>query len=123
MSTSPSLVRVVVSVTDLERALEFYRDLLGLPATVVPGFATLPLGDGTDVFLHERPSAPSDSGVAPSFGVGDLDDLCSRWAAAGGTIVDPPASQPWGERMAVVRDADGHLVCLVETGPAQELEQ
>lgn len=22
--------------------------------------------------------------------------------------------QPWGERMAVVRDPDGHLVCLVQ---------
>lgn len=114
MPVNVSLVRVIVSVNDLEAALRFYRDLLGLPATVVPGFATLRTDAGTELFLHERPSSPSDLAVAVSFGVPDLDALCMRWSSSGGDVVDPPADQPWGERMAVVRDADGHLVCLVE---------
>lgn len=109
-----NIVRVIVSVSDLPRALEFYRDLLGLEPAEVPGFARALLGNGVELLLHERPSVPSDTAVAVSLGVTGLDDLCARWQASGGAIIDPPADQPWGERMAVVRDADGHLVCLVE---------
>ena len=75
----------------------------------------MPLAGGAELLLHERPSAPSDTSVAASFGVAGLDDVCRRWEATGGVVVDQPATQPWGERMAVVRDADRHLVCLVET--------
>lgn len=115
MPVNVSIVRIIVSVNDLERALEFYRDVLGLEAALQPGFARLPLAGVAEILLHERASAPSDTGVAASFGVAALDTICRRWQAAGGEIVDAPATQPWGERMAVVRDVDGHLVCLVET--------
>lgn len=115
MPVNACLVRVVVSVGDLERALGFYRDLLGLEPVLRPGFARLPLNDRVEVLLHERPSSPSDTAVAVSFGVSGLDERCVRWEQRGGAVIDPPAAQPWGERMAVVRDPDGHLVCLVET--------
>lgn len=108
------LNRVIVSVTDLERALGFYRDILGLAAVTSPGFATLPAGRGLELFLHERRSAVSDLAVAASFATADLDGTCAAWASRGGTVVDPPEYRPWGERMAVVRDPDGHLVCLVQ---------
>lgn len=106
--------RLVVSVTDLERALGFYHLLLGLPATCVPGFAFLEGGAGVELMLHERESAPSDSAVAGSFRVADLDGCVAAWTARGGVVVDEPTDRPWGERMAVVRDPDGHLVCLIE---------
>jgi catechol 2,3-dioxygenase-like lactoylglutathione lyase family enzyme len=108
------LHRIVVSVSALDRSLRFYRDLLGLRASVTEqGAARLPVGGGgTELFLHERDSQPSDLAVALSFRVSELDETCARWAAGGGVVVDEPADQPWGERMAVVRDPDGHLVCL-----------
>lgn len=108
------LNRVIVSVTDLEQALGFYRDVLGLAAVTSPGFATLPAGPGVELFLHERQSAVSDLAVAASFAIPDLDGTCAAWVSQGGVVVDPPRRQPWGERMAVVRDFDGHLVCLVQ---------
>lgn len=108
------LSRLVVSTASLPRSLSFYADLLGLPVTPAgPGLATLDAG-GASVLLHERPSEPSDTAVAASFVVAGLDDVVTRWRAEGGAVVDPPAAQPWGERMAVVRDPDGHLVCLVD---------
>lgn len=111
------LSRVVVSTESLTRALAFYGDLLGLPvAASGAALATLTAGDGVTVLLHERPSAPSDTSVAASFVVAGLDQVVARWQAGGGAVVDPPAAQPWGERMAVVRDPDGHLVCLVDAG-------
>ncbi|AYG04619.1 glyoxalase [Gryllotalpicola protaetiae] len=106
------LQRVVISVSDLDRAVSFYRDLLGLPGTVGDGKAILSGARNVELLLHERETVPSDLSVALSFGVGELETVCSAWLAAGGIVVDAPADQPWGERMAVVRDPDGHLVCL-----------
>lgn len=107
------VVRVIVSVADLDRALALYRDVLGLDGPAGGGFAHLALGD-VDLMLHERESVPSDLAVAVGIGVGDVDAVTAAWVAGGGSVVDEPADQPWGERMAVVRDADGHLVCLVQ---------
>jgi predicted enzyme related to lactoylglutathione lyase len=110
----PALRRIVVSVAQLPSALGFYRDVLGLQGEDDAGFARLTTGiDEWELLLHERPSAPSDASVAVSFAVPDLDATCRSWAERGGVVVDQPADQPWGERMAVVRDPDGHLVCLV----------
>lgn len=111
------LHRVIVSVTDLERSRRFYADLLGLAPRPAMGEAQLlTVGDGVELLLHQRESAPSDLSISVAFGIEDLDGTCARWAAAGGTVVDEPADQPWGERMAVVRDPDGHLICLTQQG-------
>jgi predicted enzyme related to lactoylglutathione lyase len=111
-----TLRRIIVSVTSLERALAVYGDALGLEvARSAPGFAWLTSTDGVELMLHERPATASDTAVAVGFSTTALDDAVERWVAAGGGVVDPPQLQPWGERMAVLRDADGHLVCLGET--------
>lgn len=115
MSRAVTLQRIVVSVTDLEEALAFYRGVLELEiANRAPGFAWLRSADGVELMLHERASSPSDTAVAVGFATPALDEVVARWAAAGGAIVDAPEVRPWGERMAVVRDADGHVVCLSE---------
>lgn len=108
-----SLIRIIVSTGDLESALRLYRDVLGLTGTATGETAMLQAGSGPAVMLHQRPATPSDTAVAAAFRVDDLDRIVRAWAESGGSVVDPPADQPWGERMAVVRDADGHLVCLV----------
>jgi catechol 2,3-dioxygenase-like lactoylglutathione lyase family enzyme len=108
-----SFTRLVVSVADLERALDFYHRLLGLPVRRSPGFAILEADAGVEVFLHERPVRTSDLSVAACFRVDDVDERVAAWSDRAGVVVDHPADQPWGERMAVVRDPDGHLVCLI----------
>ena len=109
-----SLRRIVVSVAHLHSALGFYRDVLGLHGESNAGLARLTTGiDDWELLLHGRPSAPSDASVGLAFAVPDLDATCRSWTDRGGVVVDQPADQPWGERMAVVRDPDGHLVCLV----------
>lgn len=107
------LDRVIVSVASIDAALGFYRDVLGLDLAADPGSGLARLrGGGVEVLLHERPSRPSDLAVALSFRVSDLEGICAAWLATGGTVVEAPALQPWGERLAMVRDPDGHLVCL-----------
>ena len=112
----PVLQRIVISTNHLDRALTFYRDVLGLvgPPRDAAGVAMLATGSGTEVMLHERETEPSDTAVAAGFAIAQLDAVIESWASLGGEIVDPPATQAWGERMAVVRDADGHLVCLID---------
>jgi catechol 2,3-dioxygenase-like lactoylglutathione lyase family enzyme len=112
-----TFARLVVSVADLDRALDFYHRQLGLPATHLVGHAFLEAGPGVEVYLHQRPAEPSDLAVAGSFRVSHLDRRVRAWAAHGGVVVDEPVDQPWGERMAVVRDPDGHLVCLIAAEP------
>ena len=111
------LNRVIISVRDLATSHEFYADRLGLvPLRSHSDTELLSIGDGVELLLHQRETAPSDLSISASFGVEDLDGTCARWAAVGGVVVDEPADQPWGERMAVVRDPDGHLICLVQEG-------
>jgi predicted enzyme related to lactoylglutathione lyase len=107
--------RIVVSVAELGRAVTFYRDGVGLEVTQqVAGFAFLRTGDGVEVMLHERDAVPSDLAVTAGFGVAGIAETTERAVAHGGTLVEAPAAQPWGEWMSIVRDPDGHLVCLYE---------
>lgn len=113
---APSLHRVIVSVAELDRALAFYDGVLGLlQRPAAPGFAALALGEGpamVELLLHERKASPSLAGVALSVRVGDVDAVVGQAEALGCTIIDRPMDQSWGERLAVLTDPDGHLICL-----------
>ncbi len=114
-AASSPLLRVVVSVGSLPDALAFYRDVIGLPVVrSSEQFGFLATAEGVEVLLHQRPTTPSDAAVALTFGVTQVDAAVELWRGRGGVVIDSPETQPWGERMAVVRDADGHVVCLVQ---------
>jgi catechol 2,3-dioxygenase-like lactoylglutathione lyase family enzyme len=117
---------VVLVVEDLDRAVGFYCDVLGLPLGHRSGaFAQLATGV-TRVALYERPAMASTLGReleppspdAPGFELGfKVDDCAAAYAelvAAGATPAVPPTDRPWGQRTAYVRDPDGHLVELAE---------
>ncbi len=120
---------VVLVVTDLDAALEFWTGLLGLPLGHRSGsYAQLDTGT-TRLALYQRDAmaatlnrpleAPAES--APAFEVGfkvsDVDAAYAELVAGGARAVRPPTDQPWGQRTAYVADPDGHLVELVEAGP------
>jgi predicted enzyme related to lactoylglutathione lyase len=110
-----TLHRVIVSVSDLDRAMVLYNGVLGCEVTGRRGdMAALRTDDKIEVMLHQRPVDRGDAAVALSFGVHGLEAIVDAWVSAGGSVIDPPARQPWGEEMAVVRDSDGHVVCLNE---------
>ena len=106
--------RIIVSVADLERALAFYRDALGLPEKYRADDVVM-LGD-PEVLLHRRTPTPGMAGVTASFVVDDVDAATAAAEKAGGTVIDAPGNQPWGERQAVLADPDGHVLCLVSAG-------
>jgi uncharacterized protein len=126
---------ITLAVSDLERALAFYRDGLGLEsrgvtATEYAGDDTNPadaivtfrLGGGLILALYPRselakdariPHGPAQSG---EFSLGhivgsraDVDALLAQAEAAGATVTDEPHDRPWGIYSGYFRDLDGHL--------------
>jgi catechol 2,3-dioxygenase-like lactoylglutathione lyase family enzyme len=110
----PTLPRVTISVADLAAARELYENALGIPLKYeMPGMAMLLTSDGVEIQLHERTPTPGDAGVAISLGVEDVDVATGLAVAAGASIVKVPTDEAWGERQSVLRDVDGHVLCLV----------
>ena len=114
------IARVTISVNDLVPALALYRDVIGLDELyTIEGLSMLttdksaPAGGATEVLLHQSTPTPGDAGVAASFAVGDVDAATAAALEAGAVLVDEPADQEWGERQSVLRDVDGHILCLV----------
>ena len=119
-----------VPVTDVEAALPFYRDGLGLPVAndVRYGDARwVTLGAPTDAQIVLSGTAdgrsPEDGEVLEQLVVkGALgpwvfltDDLDAAFAALsdrGVEVVEQPADQPWGPRECAFRDPAGNLVRL-----------
>jgi lactoylglutathione lyase len=120
---------VVLVVSDLDAALEFWSGLLGLPLGHRSGpYAQLDTGttrlalyqrDAMAATLGRRLEAPAEG--APAFEVGfkvpDVDAAYAELVAGGARPVRPPTDQPWGQRTAYVADPDGHLVELVDADP------
>jgi catechol 2,3-dioxygenase-like lactoylglutathione lyase family enzyme len=115
----------MIYVKDVDRALRFYRDLLGFKliedfryeGTQVYARMSAPGGDGT-IALHQ--AGPSDSlssdGVRLYFEVRDLDDFCRKLQQKGFFITKLPRMMPWGWRHAYLNDPDGHEISLYWAG-------
>ena len=110
----------IITTADLGAALRFYRDLLG--ATVdyefpgpdgEPGYVGLALGTAhLGIGRDPEMTAPASPRFQLWVYADDCDAAVERLRAGGVTIVDEPADQPWGERLARVLDPDGNLVLI-----------
>src|SRR5438093_12942021 len=98
---------VVLVVADLERALSFYTDVLGLPLGHRAGsYAQLATGT-TRLALYERPAMAATLGQAlrapehdaPGFELGfkvtHVDAAFATLVARGAPAVTPPTDRPW----------------------------
>jgi lactoylglutathione lyase len=110
----------ILLTSDLGAALGFYRDLLGATVSYeFPGpdgesaYVALELGTA-HLGLGRDPGA--DAGPSPRLRLWvyaeECDAAVERLREAGVTIVEEPADQPWGERVARVLDPDGNLVLV-----------
>ena len=108
----------ILSTTDLPRALAFYRDLLGgRVAYEFPGPDGDPVYVGIDIgSSHIGIGTEADVGPRGGFSLWvyaeDCDVAVERLRAAGVEITEEPADQPWGERVARVRDFDGNELVI-----------
>lgn len=127
MADVPNLYRIILQVSDLDEAAEFYSNLLGLEGRVIRGqrryfdcgsviLALLdPTGDG------EKAKPTADYIY---FSVNDLEKIHARAGALGclskESIHGAPAGdivkRPWGERSFYATDPFGNLLCFVDAG-------
>lgn len=115
----------MIYVKDVNRALGFYRDLLGFKLIEdfrydgLPVYARLraPEGDGTIALHQAGPSASLVSeGVRLYFEVANLDDFCRTLVRKGFYITKMPRMMEWGWRHAYLNDPDGHEISLYWAG-------
>jgi lactoylglutathione lyase len=110
----------IITTRDLGAALGFYRDLLGAKVGYEfpgpdgePAYVGLELGDA-HLGIGRDPDETRGPSHRFSFWVyaDDCDAAVERLRDAGVTIVEEPADQPWGERVARVLDPDENLVII-----------
>jgi lactoylglutathione lyase len=120
----PRLGYAILFVSDLERSIRFYRDVIGLPFRFAnesyAEFAT----EGAKFSLYARSGLPeligraAPAGEAPwpqgevVFLVDDVDAEHARLSQAGVRVLAPPTDRPWGERTLHVVDPDGNVIEL-----------
>jgi lactoylglutathione lyase len=109
----------ILTTPDLPRAPGFYRDLLGgeviysFPAEGQPGYVGLRLGGShLGIGAQDQPGTLVNDRITLWAYVPDCDAALARLRAAGVEVVQEPADQAWGERMATIRDPDGNAVII-----------
>ena len=125
----PRITVLTIGVDDLDRAVAFYRDGLGLSTAGIVGreiehgaVAFFDLEGGLKLALWERASIAHDAGLpksgrgATEFTIGhnvrsrdEVDAVMSEAAAAGATITKPAGETFWGGYAGYFQDPDGHL--------------
>jgi glyoxylase I family protein len=115
------LHHVAINVTDLDRSIAFYTDVLGfsvLPreGIAVPG-AWLDVGSGRQIHLVGG-TVPDDVGQHVAFVVDDLDTTVAELTAAGQTVKGPVVIGP--RRQAFLFDPDGNRLEINEALPSPE---
>lgn len=93
---------------DPERALRFWRGLLGVELAPREGGGQgwEAEEDGLRLGVHERGIGPGDTASLPYFTVDDMATSLERVHELGGSIVHP------GERWAICRDSEGSPFAL-----------
>jgi catechol 2,3-dioxygenase-like lactoylglutathione lyase family enzyme len=125
----PHVSLITLAVENLERAIAFYRDGLGLPTTGIMGtefdigavaffdlqpnlkLAVWPRASlAADTGLPLRPGSPSSFSLAHNVSSeAEVDEIMTQALKAGARIVKPAQATFWGGYAGYFQDPDGHL--------------
>jgi catechol 2,3-dioxygenase-like lactoylglutathione lyase family enzyme len=125
----PRIGIITLGVDDLERALAFYRDGLGLPTQGIVGgefeYGSVVFFDlkggmklalwprdsiARDTALPKTPASPTDLTLGYNVAAREeVDALVARAERAGARVVKRPAATFWGGYAGYFQDPDGHL--------------
>lgn len=115
---------VILYVADLERAVAFYRDVLGLEHRLTDhGYAEFSTGH-TKFGLLQRDRLPDllgrearrvgDPAGEVLFIVDDVDAEVARLRGTPAKILSGPEDRPWGHRTLHLADPEGHVIELAQ---------
>lgn len=127
-------MRLVVTATDYDEAVHFYRDVLGLPeraafaspdgrVTILEaGVATLEIADpGQAEFIDRVEVGRRVAGhIRVAFQVDDAADLTRTLAAAGAEVLAEPTRTPWNSSNARLNGPAGLQLTLFQELPPDE---
>lgn len=115
----------IITSGDIERALGFYRDLLGFEVTYRFPMDGAPVDAGLELGSSQLGIGVEQNAVYASAGAVDQDPRFALWVYAddcdaaveklrghGVPVIEEPRDQPWGERTATVADPDGNRVIV-----------
>ena len=120
----PRVNVLTLAVDDLEKAMAFYRDGLGLPTRGIFGtqfehgaVAFFHLRNDLILALFPKASLAHDSKLASAaFSIGQLvkskqevDEVIEQARKAGAKVTDPPHDRVWGGYSGYFQDKDAHL--------------
>jgi len=125
----PRITLITLGVDDLQRAVRFYRDGLGLKTEGIVGtefeygaVAFFDLQAGLKLALWPRKSIAHDTGIAlgrpnaTDFTIGhnvsskvEVDAVMEQAKRAGAVVVKPAQDTFWGGYAGYFQDPDGHL--------------
>jgi lactoylglutathione lyase len=121
---------VILLVSDMERSLKFYRDLLGLPVKTktqsqdwVEFFnreTTLslhPIKKGTGGSSVDNKETKLGTGTLVGFMVSDIDSTVQFLKENNVRFFKEPREEPFGKH-AIVQDPDGHLISVAQLNRA-----
>lgn len=116
-----SIMQILVPVTDIDRAAEFYEDVLGLPLLFeYPGNAFFD-ADGMRLYLAQPTEEAFDGRASIYFRVEDVTGTLERLEAKGAQVRERPeivfGTDAYDLWLAFVQDPDGNNIGLMREAP------
>jgi lactoylglutathione lyase len=107
MSASLKLTHVIEFVAGMDRAVRFYRDVIGLPLKFQsPGWSEFATGE-TSLALHPASEGKPAGSVELGFTAGDLPMFHQEMSAKAVKFSMPPTKQEYGRMLAQFVDSEG----------------
>jgi predicted enzyme related to lactoylglutathione lyase len=104
---SPKLSYIIEFVSDMDRAIKFYRDVIGLPLKFQsPEWSEFATGEIT-LALHPASAKNPAGGLEMGFSVPDLQQFQTEMTSKGVRFSMPPAKQDFGGMLAQFVDSEG----------------
>jgi predicted enzyme related to lactoylglutathione lyase len=108
ISTSIGQLVPELPVSDVERAQQHYRDVLGFEiGWLYPNKTIGAVSNGKVAIFFRKKTPPFDAAIHWVFAE-DIDALYDELKSSGAKIVEPLETKPWGLRQFTVEDLDGN---------------